>query len=106
MLQQFVDAIRAQRLVRVTFFSQEDGRNLTRKCAPMDYGPSRRAADKSDRFHLWDFESDEGPHTLSLPPGQVVQIEVLDEHFDPATFVAWDTTKSTWFIDRDWGPYS
>lgn len=106
MLQAFIDSIHTRRLVRLTFFSQEDGRNLTRRCAPMDYGPSRRAADTSDRFHLWDFTSDEGPHTLSLPPGQVVQIDVLNEQFDPATFVTWDTTTSPWFIQRDWGPYS
>lgn len=102
----FIGAIHSKRQVRLTFYSQEDGHNLVRRCAPMDYGPSRRAVDKSNRFHLWDFDSDERGHTLSLHRNQVVQIEVLDERFDPATFVSWDTTANPWFIERDWGPFS
>jgi len=102
----FIQAIREKRKVRLTFFSKEDGRPLTRLCAPMDYGPSRRAHDKSDRYHLWDYESDSKQHNLPLLPAQVHQIEVLDETFDPAEFVTWSTTDSPWFVSRDWGPYS
>ena len=58
MLQAFIAAIHAKNKIRLTFFSKEDGTNMTRLCAPMDYGPSRRAADKQERFHLWDYESD------------------------------------------------
>lgn len=106
MLQVFIDAIHARRLLRVTFFSREDGHNLTRKCAPMDYGPSRNANDKTDRFQLWDFESDEEPHPLPLRPEHAVSMDVLDERFDPATFVTWDTSTRPWFVARDWGQYS
>ncbi len=102
-MDQFIAAIRSKRLVRITFFSKEDQGYLTRLCAPMDYGPSRRAKDQSDRYHLWDYESDEGSHVLSLLPSQVQSIEVLDEHFDPAEFVTWPTA---WFVSRDWGPHS
>jgi len=69
----------------------------------MDFGPSRRAADKSDRFHMWDYESDKRNHTLSLLPDQVISIEVLNQHFDPAEFITWQTD---WFVPRDWGQYS
>lgn len=72
----------------------------------MDYGPSRIAKDKSDRYHLWDYDSDKARHTLSLMPNQVVNIKVLPEHFDPAEFVTWDTNNSRWFFPRDWGAYS
>jgi hypothetical protein len=76
---------------------------LSRVCAPMDYGPSRRGKDPSDRFHLWDFTSDTIAHTLSLKPEQVVSIELLPDTFDPSEFVTW---KPNWIVPRDWGVHS
>ena len=102
----FIQAIRDKRKVRVTFYSKEDGGLLTRKCAPMDYGPSRRAKQQNDRFHLWDYESDIERHSLRLNPEQISKLEVLDEIFDPSEFITWDTTENPWFIPRDWGQYS
>ena len=99
----FVGAIRSKKKTRLTFHSKEDGRVLTRVCAPMDYGPSTRAHDKSDRFHSWDYESDTKRHTLSLLPEQMISIEVLEESFDPTEFVTWETN---WIVKRDWGQYS
>jgi len=72
----------------------------------MDFGPSRRAADKSDRYHLWDFESDTKNHVLSLLPEQVKTIVVDEETFEPSAFITWDTQKSTWYVERDWDNYS
>lgn len=106
MIDEFVTAIRSMRKVKVHFFSKEDSAVLSRLCAPMDYGPSRRAKSKDDRFHLWDFESDERNHVLSLSVAQIASLEVIDEQFDPAEFVTWDTGKSPWFVARDWGRFS
>lgn len=100
---EFIRAIHSKRKVRVTFFSKEDGRVLVRKCAPMDYGPSRRARIKNDRFHFWDYESDTRVHTLSLNPEQIQALEILDEVFEPAEFVTW---QPDWIVPRDWGQYS
>lgn len=100
----FIAALEAQKKLRLTFFSKEDGHQLIRTCAPMDYGPSRRARDKSDRYHLWDYDSDEGRHTLSLLGDQISSIEALDEDFEPAEFVTWSPVE--WFYPRDWGLYS
>lgn len=102
----FINAMHTKKKVRVTFFSKEDSGILIRKCAPMDYGPSRRAKDQDDRFHLWDYESDTNQHTLSLNPSQVRSIEILAESFEPSEFITWDTKKSPWFVNRDWGEYS
>ena len=102
----FIEAIHAKRKLRLTFYSQEDGRNLVRTCAPMDYGPSRRAKDKSDRYHLWDYDSDTKHHTLSLLPQQVVSIEMLSDTFDPAEFITWNTSASPWFVQRNWDSFS
>ena len=103
MKEEFVGAIHSRNKIRLTFNSKEDGHAITRLCAPMDYGPSTRAHDKSDRFHSWDYDSDTTRHTLSLLPEQVISIEVLPETFDPSEFVTW---SPNWIVRRGWGQYS
>lgn len=99
----FKNAIYSKNKIELTFYSKEDGHQLKRLCAPMDFGPSRRARDKSDRFHLWDYESDKTNHTLSLLPEQVISMVVVDKCFDPKEFVTWEPK---WFTPRDWGDLS
>lgn len=103
MKEDFVGAIHTKNKVRVTFYSKEDGVALSRVCAPMDFGPSRRAHSQDDRFHSWDYESDQKNHVLSLPQEQVRSIEVLPDTFDPSEFVTW---RPNWIIQREWGSYS
>lgn len=103
MKESFIGAIHTKNKLRLTFYSKEDGHALIRTCAPMDYGPSSRAHNKSDRFHFWDYDSDTERHTLSLLPEQVISIEVLSATFDPAEFVTW---RPNWVIMRNWGAYS
>lgn len=104
--QVFKQAIDKKLKLKLSFYSKEDNSQLIRVCAPMDFGPSRRAHNKDDRFHFWDYESDSKVHTLSLLPEQVIDIEVLNEGFDPKEFITWDVNKSPWFYKRDWGQYS
>jgi hypothetical protein len=101
--EKFIQAIHEKVKVRVTYFSKEDSDILVRKCAPMDYGPSRYAKEKNDRYHMWNYESDTKPHSMSLPAEQIKNIEILSETFDPAEFVNWTTN---WIIPRDWGIFS
>lgn len=103
MVNKFVNAIHAKRKIRVTFNSKEDGKPLTRLTAPMDFGPSRRSKNKDDRFHFWDYESDERNHVLSLLPSQIIRMEETTQNFNPSEFITWQTN---WFISRDWGTYS
>ncbi len=102
----FIECLHRRRKVRLSFFSQEDNQILIRICAPLDYGPSRRAKEQSNRYHLWDFHSDRTTHVLSLLPEKVFQIEPISDSFDPEEFITWDTTKSPWFIKREWGIFS
>ncbi len=102
----FIKAIREKRLVSVRFYSKEDGKVIERKCVPLDYGPSRRAKLKNNRFHFWDIESDKQNHVLSLNPEQIEMILILDDKFQPEKIVIWDTKKSRWLIERDWGDVS
>jgi hypothetical protein len=99
----FIDSLEARQKVTLTFYSQDDGHNLVRTCAPMDFGPTRIAKDNFDRYHFWDYDSDEGRHPLMLLPDQIVSITVLEETFNPDEFVTWDPG---WHHPRDWGEYS
>jgi hypothetical protein len=99
----FIAAIHSKNKIRLTFFSKEDRSLLIRTCAPMDFGASRHATNKSDRFHFWDYDSDTKNHTLSLLPNQVKSIEILEQTFNPAEFVTW---SPNWIVARDWGQYS
>lgn len=103
---EFIRCIHAIEKLTLRFFSKEDGRVLTRTCAPFDYGPSRTAKDKSDRYHFWDYDSDTRRHTLSLLPDQIQSIKGLGERFSPGDIVKWDVSKTPWFIERNWGAYS
>lgn len=99
---EFVRAIQERHLVRIGF-AAADGGYRVRDFAPMDIGPRRRSADKTPCYHLWDYESPDGPHPLSLLPEQVGEFQVLDATFDPGEFVTW---TPNWYVTRDWGTYS
>lgn len=105
---EFLAAIHAKRKIRITFISKVDEGPITRVCAPMDYGQSNRFKDGIDRFHVWDYLPDGGrkPHPIPIKPSQMRSIVTLDEAFDPAEFITWNTAQSTWHVPRDWGQYS
>ncbi|CAI2535493.1 Uncharacterised protein [Serratia ficaria] len=103
MREKFIKAIHSRSKLRITFYSSEDNAIITRLTAPMDYGPSRRAHDKSDRFHFWDYESDKKNHVLSLRPEVIKTLVITDQIFHPREFVNW---TPNWFIPRNWEQYS
>jgi hypothetical protein len=102
----FLSAIHGCNKILVRFYSKEDNRIIQRTCAPLDYGPSKRAKQKNNRFHIWDFDSDTGSHVLSLNPEQIISVEIHPTTFNPQELVTWDTKKSRWYIQRNWGRYS
>lgn len=99
----FIKAIHSKKKVRLSFYSKKDDEVITRLCAPMDFGPSSRAKNKDDRYHLWDYESDSGNHTLSLLPAQIVKMDFTENKFEPSEFVTW---IPNWIVERDWGVFS
>src|SRR5512141_1040357 len=90
---QFRQAIQTRHKIRLTFYAEAEHKVLDHICAPLDYGPGK--VDRSDHFHVWDYESGSSGHLLSLKPELVRRIDILAEEFDPADFM--------WFINRDWG---
>jgi len=100
---EFIEAIHSKNKIKLTFFSKEDQSEIVRVCAPMDFGPFRKAKLPIDRYHLWDYESDKTVHNLALIPENIRSMDILPHKFDPVEFVSW---TCNWFIVRDWGQYS
>ena len=102
----FLSAIRSRELMRVVFDAKSDGTRRDRMCAPLDFGPSRRARVPEPKYHFHDLDSPSGRHALGLAPEQIVSMSPTGETFDPADIVTWDTRSSPWHVDRDWGAQS
>jgi hypothetical protein len=97
---QFIEAIKAKKKVCVRFYSKADSGVIDLVCAPMDYGPRAGIPDGVNWYSLWDYTSNNGTHTLSFLPEQILDVRVLGELFEPAQI---DTRPQHWFIARDWG---
>ncbi len=97
---QFLDAIREQKLIRIVFYSQPDGGTVDRECAPLDYGPELGASDPLNRYWIWDPANTAGANPLGLLPDQIVNVFVLGTTFDPEKL---GVVERPWFVLRDWG---
>jgi hypothetical protein len=99
----FISALVNTQLVKVTFKSNEKG-ILTRTCVPMDHGHWRRSSTYPDiRYHFMDLDSSSGIHPLPIKPENIINMELLQEKFEPGNIVNW---VPDWHIARDWGIYS
>jgi hypothetical protein len=98
----FLNAIHSRNHLHLTFNANEKGLIL-RQCIPFDFGPSNRYKDGNNRYHLYDLDSPEGKHNLSILPIQLIKFELSKDLFDPAHYVTW---TPRWHIARDWGIYS
>ena len=97
----FIDAINEKKKVRVRFYSIADSGVLDRVCAPMDYGPGSEPADGLHRYWLWNYTSNTETHILGLAPQEIVDLQVLNEVFNPADF---GIHPWPWSIPRAWSP--
>ena len=95
MEEQCSQTIHEKRKGQCSFYSQEDGRGLTRKCAPTDQSQGTRAQDGIHRFHCWDDESDKNAHPLRVKREHIQSMLVLGEFVDPAEFIHW---VATWYV--------
>jgi len=98
----FLDAINEKKKVKIKVNSFEKG-VIVRECVPFDYGASRKYKDGKERYHLYDLDSPEGEHNLSILPEQLIEIDILDKNFDPKDYVKW---TPNWIFKRDWGEFS
>lgn len=99
-------AIEHKNLIVVHFKRKGTESIVVRKCAPLDYGLSKRTKCKCFKFHFWDFGKNGFPHPLSLESEQIFNIEISEETFKPEEFITWNVKQNPWMILRDWGEYS
>lgn len=104
--QKFLDALAGKRRVSLRFFSKKEGRDLTRVCAPLDYGPLRGAAEPVPHYQLWDLEGKRKPLNIAVTADDVRELTVLDETFDPAAIITWNFKPKAWHVERDWAEFS
>lgn len=98
----FISSIHGKKIVKIRFESKEKG-IIERTCVPFDFGPSRKYKDGLDRFHLYDLDSPDGKHNLSILAEQLLNLEIQDILFAPEDYVNW---VPKWFVKRDWGLHS
>lgn len=99
----FLKAIHEKWLLKIRYDSTSKG-VIERICVPFDFGPSRRSRNNVDKYHFYDLDSPDGKHVLSVLPERVLDMKLLDKHFDPAIYVTWDNIE--WYVPRDWGAKS
>lgn len=98
----FLEAINKKRKLKVRVNSHEKG-IISRECIPFDFGPGKRYPDGQNRYHFYDLDSPDGSHNLSILPEQLLEIEIVDESFEPGDYVHW---PPNWSVKRDWGESS
>ena len=99
----FIEAIKEKKLIEVTFIAKKDKTNRVRKCIPFDYAYGTREKNPIKKYQLYDLDSPSGRHNLALEENQIIDLVKLDESFNPADYISWETN---WEIERDWGEYS
>jgi hypothetical protein len=102
----FLDAIATKRRLSVRFFHRKEGREMTRVCAPLDFGPLRGAREPVEMYQLWDLEAKRKPFNLALAESEVLEMTVLDETFEPASIITWAFKPNAWHVARDWAEFS
>ncbi|PLW79679.1 hypothetical protein C0585_06820 [Candidatus Woesearchaeota archaeon] len=95
----FIQAINEKKKVKVKINTDEKG-IIIRDCIPFDFGTGKLPG---IRYHFLDLTSPDGPHNLSVLPNKLLEIEILDETFNPADYIKW---KPNWKLARDWGEFS
>lgn len=81
---QFLEAIHARKLLRISFYSAPDSGVVDRECAPLAYAPAPDGKDPANRYWVWDSSGTAGANPLGLLPGQIVSVQVLGKDFDAA----------------------
>jgi hypothetical protein len=82
----FIQGIQQKKRLNLSFFSRKSLRNLLRQCAPLHYSKGYIEGDGLDCYYIWDFEATNGSNFLSLPPSQIVMMELVEETFNIEDF--------------------
>jgi hypothetical protein len=78
----FVQGMEQKKRIKLTFHQTKNHRNMVRECAPLHYSRGRIEGDDLDSYYIWDFEAARDSHFLSLPPSQIVKMELAEGLFN------------------------
>lgn len=104
--QLFLDAIATKRRISVRFNHPKERREMVRTCAPLDFGPLRGSIDPEPRYQLWDLDARRKPFNVALRAGDILEMKLLDETFDPSAIITWAFKAGAWAVPRDWAEFS
>lgn len=107
----FINWILEKRKVNITYFSQKENRNVIRLCWPFDFWPKRKPKTTNcydyidnweNKYLFWDFDWSWWWHIAWKSPSEIINIELLDDKFDPSELIDLDRINCPWHIDRIW----
>lgn len=104
--QLFLDAIAQKRRVSIRFIHPKEKRELTCICAALDFGPLRGSQDTRDRYQLWNLEGKKRPLNIPLLAEEILEMQLLEDTFDPAEIITWAFKPGCWSVAREWGTFS
>ncbi len=84
----FVQGMEQKRKLKLTFLGGKNLQYLVRECAPLHYSKGQVEGDDLDSYYIWDFESTKDRHFLSLPPSQIIKMELAEGEFNIEDFTA------------------
>lgn len=96
----FIKSLHEKRILTIVYDSKDKG-VITRKCAPLDYGPSQRKGKvfPGDKYHVYDLNSPDGAHPIAMSPDRIVSMAATNDFFNPSSFITWEVH---WIIPRNW----
>ncbi len=100
--QQFLDAIRERKLIRIVYYSQTDAGTVDRECIPLNYGQELGSGDGVNRYWILDAAGTAGAKPLGLLSDRIVHVHVLGKTFDPETMPLDD---HAWHVLSDRGKH-
>ena len=83
----FVQGINQKKIVKLTSSGEEQASNLVRLCAPMYYNQGQTEGDDLDLYLFWDFKRTKGKYVLSVPPSQILNMELTEDSFSKEDFI-------------------
>src|SRR4051812_45968888 len=97
MLDRFLAALHSRRRVRVSLAVPEEQSPVTFICAPLDYG--EREPEDGPTFLFFDFDASE---PFGVLPEWILDLEVLEEKFEPNQVIDWDLFEEPFIVPREW----
>ena len=82
----FIEAIEKKRIIKLTYSNKDNHQHLSKEYAPLHYSKGKIEGDNLDSYYIWDFETTLDSHFLSLPPSQIIKMELAEGKFDIEDF--------------------